>query len=210
MSQRGPRDVSAAERIGVLGGTFDPPHCAHLALARAARDTLNLERLLFVPAADPPHKRGKDMSPAAVRLEMLELALADQVGMSLSRLDVDRPGPHYSLNTLRLLRRDCPDASFWFVMGADSLRDLPDWHRPLELVALCRLAVVPRPGICVRPDMHEAALPGLERKVDMVDCAPLPHASHDIVARLRAGEDVSDMVPPAVLDYIVARGLYRV
>ena len=202
--------MSAAERIGVLGGTFDPPHCAHLALARAVRDALNLERVLFVPAADPPHKRGREMSPATARLEMLELALAGQAGMRLSRLDVDRPGPHYSLDTLKLLLRDCPDASFWFVMGADSLRDLPDWNRPLELVNLCRLAVVPRPGVCVWPDMHEAVLPGLERKVDMVDCAPLPHASHDIVARLRAGGDVSDLVPPAVLDYIAARELYQV
>ena len=201
--------MSAAERIGVLGGTFDPPHCAHLTLARAARDALNLGRLLFVPAADPPHKRGKDHTPVSARLEMLELALADQEGMCLSRLDVDRPGPHFSLDTIKLLRRDCPAASFWFVMGADSLRDLPDWHRPLELVTLCRLAVVPRPGVCVRPDMHEATLPGLQRRVDLVDCAPLPHASHDIVARLRAGGDVSDLVPSAVLDYIDARGLYR-
>lgn len=201
--------MSAAKRIGVLGGTFDPPHCAHLALAKTVRKALNLERLLFVPAADPPHKRGKPHTPASARLDMLKLALAGQAGMGLSRLDVDRPGPQFSLDTMKLLRAAHPDARFWFVMGADSLRDLPGWHRPLELVSLCRLAVVPRPGVCVRPDMHEAALPGLERRVDIVDCAPLPHASHDIVERLRRGEDVSGLVPSAVLDYIVAKGLYR-
>ncbi len=201
--------MSAAKRIGVLGGTFDPPHCAHLALAKTVRKALNLARLLFVPAADPPHKRGKRHTPASARLDMLKLALAGQAGMGLSRLDVDRPGPQFSLDTMKLLRAAHPDARFWFVMGADSLRDLPDWHRPLELVSLCRLAVVPRPGVCVRPDMHEAALPGLERRVDIVDCAPLPHASHDIVERLRRGEDVSGLVPPAVLDYIVAKGLYQ-
>ncbi|MDD9956686.1 MAG: nicotinate-nucleotide adenylyltransferase [Anaerolineaceae bacterium] len=202
--------MNAVKRIGVLGGTFDPPHCAHLALARAVRDALNLDRLLFLPAADPPHKRGKDMSPASARLEMLELALAGHAGMCLSRLDVDRPGPQYSLDTMKLLRRDRPAASFWFVMGADSLCDFPAWYRPLELASLCRLAVVPRPGVCVQPDMHEAALPGLTGRVDMVDCAALPHASRDIVESLRAGGDVSGLVPPAVLDYIAARGLYRV
>lgn len=201
--------MSAAQRIGVLGGTFDPPHCAHLALARAVRRALNLKRLLFVPAADPPHKRGKQHTPASTRLKMLELALEGQAGMCLSRLDVDRPGPQYSLDTMKFLQRAHPDASFWFVMGADSLRDLPDWHRPLELVALCRLAVVPRPGVCVRPDMHEAVLPGLERRVDMVDCEPLPHASHDFVERMRRGEDVGGLVPPPVLDFIVEKGLYR-
>lgn len=201
--------MSAAKRIGVLGGSFDPPHCAHLALARTVREALNLERLLFVPAADPPHKRGKRHTPAPARLEMLALALAGQAGMRLSRLDVDRPGPQYSLDTMKLLRRAHPDASFWFVMGADSLRDLPTWHRPQELVALCRLAVVPRPGVCVRPDMHEAVLPGLAQRVDMVDSAALPHASRDIVERLRRGEDLSGLVPPAVLEYIAARGLYR-
>ncbi|MCE2489623.1 MAG: nicotinate-nucleotide adenylyltransferase [Anaerolineae bacterium] len=201
--------MNAAERIGVIGGTFDPPHCGHLALAGAVRKALDLNRLLFVPAADPPHKQGVDKSPASARLEMLELALAGQAGVCLSRLDIDRPGPHYSLDTMKLLRRDHPDASFWFVMGADSLRDLPTWRQPRELVSLCRLAVVPRPGVCVRPDMHDDILPGLGQKVDFVDLAPLPHASHVIVKRLRKGEDVSGLVPPAVLDYIAARGLYR-
>ncbi len=200
--------MSAAERIGVIGGTFDPPHCGHLALARAVRQALKLRRLLFVPAADPPHKQDVDKSPALARLAMLELALAGQAGMCLSRLDIDRPGPHYSLDTMKLLRRTHPDASFWFVMGADSLRDLPTWQRPGELVSLCRLAVVPRPGVCIRPDMHDHILPGLAQRVDFVDLAPLPHASHVIVERLRKGEDVSGLAPPAVLDYIAANGLY--
>lgn len=201
--------MKAVERIGVLGGTFDPPHKGHLALAENARAALCLSRLLFVPAADPPHKRGQPVTPAASRVAMLGRALSGRPGLCLSRLDIDRPGPHYSLDTMRLLREARPAAEFWFVMGADSLRDLPTWHRPLELVRLCRLAVAPRPGVNARADMHADVLPGLEQRVDLLDAALMPHASHEIAAMLRAGEDVSALLPAAVLKYIDERGLYR-
>lgn len=201
--------MKATARLGVLGGTFDPPHNGHLALARAAQDALALTQLLFVPAADPPHKRGQAKTPAAARLGMLRCALQQEPGFCLSMLDMDRPGPHFAVDTLRLLREAHPDAAVWFVMGADSLRDLPDWHNPQALIALCRLAVVPRPGVPVRPDMHERRIPGLARRVDMIDCPLFPHASRDIAARLRAGEDLGGLVPRAVLHYIAERGLYR-
>ncbi len=201
--------MTQGERIGVLGGTFDPPHNGHLALAEAVRAALSLTQLLFMPAADPPHKRGQPKTPAAERVAMLQCALAGRRGLQLSRLDIDRPGPHYSLDSLRLLRAAHPDAALWFVMGADSLRDLPDWHRPQELIALCRLAVVPRPGVTVRPDMHAALLPGLAQRVDMIDCGPFVMASREIAVQLRAGGDASDLLPPAVLDFIAEHGLYR-
>ena len=193
----------------MLGGTFDPPHNGHLALAQAVRDALALTQLLFVPAADPPHKRGQPKTPVAQRVAMLQCTLEDQPGMCLSRLDIDRPGPHYSLDTMRLLGAAHPDALLWFVMGADSLRDLPDWHRPQELVTLCRLAVVPRPGVAARPDMHKDLLPGLAQRVDMIDCGPFPLASREIAARLRADKDARGMLPQAVLDFIAKHGLYR-
>ena len=201
--------MTSPERIGVLGGTFDPPHNGHLALAQAVMETLALTRLLFVPAADPPHKPGQQKTDVELRVAMLQRALEGQPGMRLSRLDIDRPGPHYSLDTMRLLRAAHSDALLWFVMGADSLRDLPDWHRPQELVTLCRLAVVPRPGVAARPDMHKDVLPGLAQRVDMIDCGPFPLASREIAARLRAGKDASSMLPQAVLDFIAERGLYR-
>ena len=201
--------MKSEERIGALGGTFDPPHIGHLALAEAVCAALNLTRLLFMPAADPPHKRAQSKTRVAARVAMLERALAGRPRMALSRLDVDRPGPHYALDTVRLLRAAHPGAALWFVMGADSLRDLPGWHRPQELIALCRLAVVPRPGVSARPDMHADTLPGLEERVDMIDCGPFPQASHEIAARLRAGEDVSGLLPPAVLEVIAGLGLYR-
>lgn len=201
--------VKATERLGVLGGTFDPPHNGHLALARAAQDALALTQMLFVPAADPPHKRGQAKTPAAARLGMLRCALQQEPGYCLSMLDMDRPGPHFAVDTLRLLREEHPDAPVWFVMGADSLRDLPDWHNPQQLIALCRLAVVPRPGFPVRPDMHENRIPGLVRRVDMIDSPLFPHASRDIAARLRAGDDLGGLVPRPVLHYIAEHGLYR-
>lgn len=201
--------MTTGERIGVLGGTFDPPHNGHLALAQAVSAALTLTQLCFVPAADPPHKRGRPKTPAALRVAMLQRALAGRAGMTLSRLDLDRPGPHYTLDTMRLLRATRPAVALWFVMGADSLRDLPGWHRPQELVTLCRLAVVPRPGVAATADMHAALLPGLEQRVDMIECGPFPHASHEIAGRLRAGEDVSGLLPPAVLAFIREQGLYR-
>ena len=201
--------MTSPERIGALGGTFDPPHNGHLALAQAVTETLALTRLLFVPAADPPHKPGQQKTDVELRVAMLQRALEGQPGMRLSRLDIDRPGPHYSLDTMRLLRAAHPDAQLWFVMGADSLRDLPDWYRPQELVRLCRLAVVPRPGVAAQADMHKDVLPELAQRVDMIDCGPFPLASREIAARLREGEDASSMLPQAVLDFIAERGLYR-
>ena len=201
--------MTATERLGVLGGTFDPPHKGHLALARVAQNALALTQMLFVPAADPPHKRGHAKTPAAARLGMLRSALQGEAGYRLSMLDMDRPGPHFAVDTLRLLREEHPDAAVWFVMGADSLRDLPDWHCPQALIELCRLAVVPRAGVAVRPDMHESRIPGLAQRVDMIDCPPFPHASREIAARLRAGEDPGGLVPRAVLQYIAEHGLYR-
>lgn len=201
--------VTQGERIGVLGGTFDPPHNGHLALAEAVRAALSLTQLLFMPAAEPPHKRGQPKTPAAERADMVQRALSGRPGLHLARLDLERPGPHYSLDTIRLLRAAQPDAALWFVMGADSLRDLPDWRRPQELIMLCRLAVVPRPGVTVWPEMHAALLPGLAERVDMIECGPFAMASREIAALLRAGGDASELLPPAVLDFIAERGLYR-
>ncbi len=201
--------MTDTERIGALGGTFDPPHNGHLALARAVLDALSLTRLLVIPAADPPHKRGQAKTSVQHRVAMLQRALADKPEFQLCRLDVDRPGPHFTVDSMRLLRARYPHAALWFVMGADSLRDLPHWHRPQELTAQCRLAVVPRPGVCAAPDMHHAVLPDLAQRVDMVKCGPFPSASSAIAAALRRGEDVRDQVPGAVLAYIDAHGLYR-
>jgi nicotinate-nucleotide adenylyltransferase len=200
--------VGLTGRVGLLGGVFDPPHIVHLVLAEFALDELRLDGVWFLPAAVPPHKSG---TRAAIhhRLAMLELAVQDRPEFSISRADIDRPGPHYTVDTLRQLREQHPDAEFYFIMGADSLRDLPRWSRPAELLTLCRLAVMDRPGFPVSLDMHESVLPGLKDRVIMIESPMLNFSSTEVAARLRAGKSVRYIVPDAVLSYIKENRLYE-
>ncbi len=198
------------ERIGVLGGTFDPPHIGHLILAEYASDALALTSLLFVPAADPPHKQHELKTPAAHRVAMLELALSDNARFSLSRVDIDRPGPHYSVDMVRIIQEQHPAAEIYFVMGGDSLRDLPTWHRPNDLILLCKLAVMRRPGIKVDPEMHESILPGISSRVVLIDAPLIEVSSTEIVTRLAQRKSIRYLLPDAVRDYIMTHQLYGV
>ena len=133
-------------RIGILGGTFDPVHMGHLVLAETARDTLRLDRVYFVPAADPPHKQGQVIAPKDDRLAMLELALASNAAFSISLIDLDRPGPHYTADMVELVREKlAADDELWFLMGLDSLIDFPNWHDPERIRSTARLAAATRP-----------------------------------------------------------------
>ncbi len=196
------------QRIGILGGTFDPPHVGHLILGEYSIDALDLTHLLFVPAADPPHKQNRAKTPITHRLAMLKLAISGNTRFDLSRIDLDRPGPHYSIDTVKMVGAQFPGAELYFVMGGDSLRDLPKWHRPEELIALCKLAVMRRPGDNLDPGMHSAVLPGLERRVVMMDTPVLEISSTEIVNRLRHGQSVRYLVPDVVLTYIAEYGVY--
>lgn len=196
------------QRVGFLGGTFDPPHFGHLILAEYAAEALALDCLLFVPAADPPHKQHEKNTPVAHRLAMLELAIGSNDHFTLSRIDVDRPGPHYSLDMVKIIQREYPGAELYFIMGGDSLRDFPRWHRPAELIQLCRLAVMHRPGDGARPYMHEEILPGLSERVVMIDAPLIGISATDIVNRLKKGLSVRYLVPDAVLEYIYTHNVY--
>lgn len=196
-------------RIGILGGTFDPPHIGHLVLADCALESLRLDHLLFVPAGDPPHKRSATRLPAAHRAAMLEQALTLDTRFRLSWVDLDRPGPHYAVDTVQLLSEEYPGASFYFVMGSDSLRDLPTWHQPQKLIGLCHFAVMRRPTAQVSPAMHAAVLPGLAERVVMIDAPQIEISSTEIVERLRTGKTVRFLVPQPVLDYIQSHHIYQ-
>jgi nicotinate-nucleotide adenylyltransferase len=198
-------------RLGILGGTFDPIHYGHLLAAEVAREALGLEQVLFAPAGDPPHKQGQPVLSITHRQAMIYLAIADNPAFGLSLVDVDRPGPHYTVDTIRLLREQWnadADATF-FIMGADSLIQLVDWHEPARLIELCRLAVVARPGY--RPDLAElkAALPGLDRRLDWVDMPVLGISASDLQRRVRQGRSIRYQVPAAVARYVAERHLYR-
>ncbi len=197
------------ERLGVFGGTFDPPHFGHLALARAARDALALTEVLWAVAADPPHKRGQVRTPAAIRVRLVQAAIAGEPGMRLSRVDLDRPGPHYSVDAVAILATDHPGAELVFVIGGDSLRDLPTWHRPQELIRRCRLGVLRRPGATFDLETLEVAIPGLTQRIDFIDAPPVPESSRAIRARAAAGESLEGLVPAPVAALIADEGLYR-
>jgi nicotinate-nucleotide adenylyltransferase len=196
-------------RLGILGGTFDPPHIAHLVLADQARRQLNLARVSFVPAGQPPHKLGRAVSSVEHRVAMTQLAIAGDGGAELSRVDVDRPGPHYTADMLALLRAEHPEARLYLLIGSDSLRDLMAWHDPARVIAQARLAVMRRPG--VEPDWRllESCLPGIAERVDWVDAPWLDISSTDIQRRVRERLSIRYLVAEAVERYIAELGLYQ-
>ena len=198
-------------RLGIYGGTFDPPHLGHLILAETATDSLNLARVLFVPAANPPHKAASTIrAEASHRVAMVTRAIAGNERFALSRVDVDRPGPHYSVDMLALLRAEFPAAEFVFLIGADSLRDLPTWYHPAEVLELATLGVMRRPGVGP-PDLSvlERDLPGLSARVEWVNAPLIDIAARDLARRFANGQSVRYQLPDAVLAYIKQHGLYR-
>ena len=197
-------------RIGILGGTFDPPHIGHLILAEEAWALLGLDCVYFVPAGDPPHKRGEPLSPAVHRRRMVELAIADNPHFLLSTVDIDRPGPHYTIVMMRLLRdAHPPGTELYFLMGLDSLVDLPHWHQADRLIANCQLVALSRYGYTVDWEELEAALPGVREQVIQLPMLELEIASHVIQQRVREGLPIRYQVLPAVEAYVREQGLYR-
>lgn len=197
------------QRVGILGGTFDPPHIGHLILGEYMAEALRLDYLLFVPAADPPHKQLQKKTLINHRLAMVRIALADNPRFQISRVDIDRAGPHYSVDTVQIIQQQYPQAELYFVMGGDSLRDLPTWSQPERLIQLVRLAVMRRPGDIVTAQMHEDVLPGLAERVEIIDAPVLEISSRQIIRRIRDGLSVRYLVPDAVRAYIHDNELYR-
>lgn len=197
------------ERIGIFGGTFDPIHIGHLILAEEAWFQLNLDCIYVVPAGDPPHKQGIDLSPVEERLRMCELATADIDYIKVSRLDADRPGPHYTSDMVRILRKQVgPEVELYFLMGMDSLRDLPTWHEAAWLVENCILVALSRHDVTLDWAQLEAALPGVRGQVIILDMPELEIASNVLRARVRKGEPIRHQVPKVVEEYIYTHRLY--
>ncbi len=198
-------------KLGFLGGTFDPIHLGHLLMAETAWEGLELDQVLFVPAGDPPHKQGQAKTPALHRVAMVERAIAGNAHFALSRVDLERPGPHYTTDTVQLIRaqHDLSAEACFLIIGGDSLVDLPAWYHATELVTFCRLAVIGRPGY--RPDLSdlEAAVPGLGARLDWVDMPPTAVSSRDIRTRVRAGRSIRYQVAEGVRGYIEEYGLYQ-
>ena len=198
-------------RLGVLGGTFDPPHVGHLILAEEARTRLQLEKVLFVPAGDPWRKAGQEVTPAEHRLAMLRLLLAADPYFEVLPLEVERQGPSYTVDTLEALhQRYGPGLEFYFILGEDALHDLPNWKEPARIVSLAWLAVAPRPadGGWARADL-EAAVPGVSQRIVALPMPIIDISSTALRERARAGLSLRYLVPLAVEEYIRRHGLYH-
>ena len=197
-------------RLGILGGTFDPIHFGHLLAAEETRTTLHLDRVLFVPAALPPHKQGLPVLPIDHRLAMVELAIADNPAFSASTVDIDRPGPHYTIDTIRRLRDEWKTGAeeTFFIMGVDSLAQLPTWHQPQQFIECCRLAVVARPNYDDDLADLEAALPGLSRRLHWAPMPAIGISATDLQLRVRQGRSIRYQVPAAVAQYVSHHNLY--
>ena len=201
-------------RVGILGGSFDPPHAGHLMIAREAKERVGLDTVLFVPAGEQWLKEGQDVAPATHRLAMTHLLIGSTVAFTVSDMEVTRPGPTYTVDTLRELHKNSPpDTEYFFILGEDSVADLPRWHNPQELVALCRFIAIPRAGGAGRPDLTAAyaAIPGLREKVTVLEDAPRMDVSSSSVRRMvESGDAVRGIVPNNIVKYITAHRLYGV
>jgi nicotinate-nucleotide adenylyltransferase len=195
-------------RLGILGGTFDPPHFGHLRMAEAALTQLSLDKVLFAPAGVQPLKQDHPATAPEHRARMVELAIAGEPRFALSRADLDRPGPHYTVDLLAIIQGQYPGAALWFIMGEDSLGDLLRWRNPARISQLARLAVLRRPGY--EPDwaVLDRALPDLRARLDWIEHAEIDVSASDIRQRVRRGQPIAPYVPAQVIDYLVAQRLY--
>ena len=203
----------ATPALGILGGTFDPVHVGHLAVAKAAREALDLERVLFMPARLPPHKLHRSTADATHREAMVRLAIAGEPCFEVSRIELERPGPSYAVDTIERVARDGalegrPDP--WFILSAEALRGFPQWRDPQRILAIGRIAVVPRPG-APTPDARwlEAHFPGRSDRFAFLTGPNVAVSATDIRRRVAAGSPIDGLVPPAVERYIMDHHLYQ-
>ena len=212
-------------RVGVLGGSFNPIHYGHLLLADEVLETLDLDRLLFVPAASPPHKPASQLAPAADRCEMVRLAIADHPKFAVSDLELQRPGPSYTVDTLEALAAGGDE--LFYVVGSETFLDLLTWREPRRVAKLARLVVIPRAGSPF--DVESAAAQKVLRDIGVeggfvqvagprdvrpqgvliVHATSLPLSASELRRRVRAGQSVAFRMPPAAIAYVRAHGLYR-
>ena len=197
-------------RIGIFGGTFDPPHIGHLILAAEALEQLKLDKVLWALTADPPHKQGQTISPVDVRLRLLKAALADNPAFEISRVEIDRPGPHYAVDTVRILQGQYASAALIYLIGSDSLRDLISWHTPQDLTArVGGYGVMRRPGVDIDLTEVERNIPGVTAKVQFIDTPLVEISARQIRQRVAAGQTYRYFLPPQVFKLVEEFNLYR-
>lgn len=199
--------VTPSPKIGLLGGTFDPPHNGHLLLGEAALTQLGLDSVLFMPVGDPTHKSRGDLTPVAQRIAMTALAIGEHAQFILDLTDALRAGPHYTSTLLPLMREKYPEAELWLVIGGDSLRDFDKWHQPDVILQLCRLAVLPRPGAEIDWKSLETRFPALHDRVDMLD-GETRDLSSTTLRNMASNDTRAAHIPESAMRYIHHSDLY--
>ncbi|MGD0110753.1 MAG: nicotinate-nucleotide adenylyltransferase [Armatimonadota bacterium] len=195
--------------VGIIGGTFDPIHFGHLVAAEEARARFSLDRVIFVPNGDPPHKKSYAVTPAERRYEMVELATASNPFFETSRIEIDRPGPSYSVDTVRAFREQFGAGSeLYFITGVDALTEIATWHEPERLLELCELIAVTRPGYEAE-QLRAALTPQMLARTHLLDIPRVDVSSTELRERAAAGQPLRYLTPEPVVRYIEARGLYR-
>jgi len=208
------RSQPDVRRVGLIGGTFDPIHYGHLVVAEEVRVVCDLAEMIFVPAGHPPHKVGETVTDARQRLAMLELAIASNSHFTISTVDVERPGPSYTVETLRILRQQWEErTAIYFVIGWDSLEELTTWYNPLGILEqITHLVAVRRPGYVEEVgyrDRLEERLPGLKQRLLTIPVPQLEISATDLRQRVAEGRPIKYQTPEAVEQYIAQHGLYQ-
>jgi nicotinate-nucleotide adenylyltransferase len=198
------------DRLAAFGGTFDPPHYGHLQLAQEAARQLNLDTILWILTPDPPHKKGIVITPWQIRLEMVMAAIKGYPDFRLSRVEIDREPPYYALDTVRLLRSAYPSSKLFYLIGGDSLIDLPKWHKPIDFVeSLDFLGVLKRFEYRIEMERLEKNIPGISSKIVWINIPPIEISSSDIRMEVMKGNDIASFVPESVHQVIGKYNLYR-
>jgi len=196
-------------RLGIFGGTFDPPHIGHLILAMEAYDELKLDCVQWVLAPNPPHKIGKKITSLETRIEMVQAAIGSDKMFVFSTVDIDRPGPHYVLDTMKILREENPDAELTFLMGGDSLHDLPAWHEPDAFILACdAIGVMHRPGEVIHLTDIEQRFVGIALKIKFIEAPLLEISSNQIRQLVSKGKPYRYYLPDAVFKIVKEKNLY--
>lgn len=226
------RSAPQCTRLGLLGGSFNPIHYGHLGIARLAREKLGLDRVLFIPSGDPPHKSDRDLAPAKDRYEMVRLAIADEPTFLLSDIEIRRAGKSYSIDTVRELRKQYgPSTDLYFLIGLDAFVDFDSWRNPRALLEACRFVVISRPGQSFRsltrlpllPPLDPADLAALDAgRTTRLDLAlsgcpgiillvlpPCSISASEIRQRIKRGTAPANLLPPSVESYILRHRLYQ-
>lgn len=197
------------ERIGIMGGTFDPVHNGHLVIAKSVAEQLDLDRVLFIPAGNPNFKQRQKLAPAADRAHMVALAIEGEALFELDLCEVERLGVTYTADTLEELTRRYEGAQLFFIMGTDSAITLPDWRRAADVARLCTIVVAKRPGQSTQHVRDALAASPIDFDIVYLDVPQVDVSSTQLREQIAQGQDVSDMIPPSVATFLVETGLYQ-